>query len=157
MFVHSSKFLTPCPEDNQLQPNATDITIDRLFKIDSESTFYLSKNSKQSKETHEITPVIDDRSNVSWVLEPGQYEFESMYFCEIPAQTVGWLIGRSTLNRSGIFVASGLYDSGFKGHVGGTIYCFGPALIEQGTRIAQLVTCTAESINLYQGQYQYGK
>jgi len=64
------------------------------------------------------------------------------------------LITRSTLNRNGAFIISGLYDSGFYGPAAGTIYNFGGmTLIELGARVAQFVVAEAENDFPYDGSY----
>ena len=64
------------------------------------------------------------------------------------------MIARSTLNRNGIFITSGLYDSGFENYIGGVMHVrCGPARIERGTRIAQFIYVEAETASMYEGQY----
>ena len=72
----------------------------------------------------------------------------------MPTGYAGWLIARSTLNRNGIFITSGLYDSGFENFIGGVMHVRGgPARIEKGARIAQFIFVEAETVRLYDGEY----
>jgi deoxycytidine triphosphate deaminase len=70
----------------------------------------------------------------------------------------GWVITRSTLNRNGLFITSGLYDSGYHGVMAGVLHVtVGPAKIKKGTRIGQYLSFNAESLKLYDGSYGIGK
>jgi deoxycytidine triphosphate deaminase len=70
----------------------------------------------------------------------------------------GWVITRSTLNRNGLFLTSGLYDSGYHGAMAGVLHVtIGPARIKQGTRIGQYLSFNAEALHKYDGDYGIGK
>lgn len=153
MFVHSSKFCGLVADD-QIQPNAMEVTLDELYRIDTDSVFELSDTDKTMRSRKLVLPDYGDHENY-YSLVPGQYQFESYIACDIPEGIVGWLIARSTLNRNGIFIYSGLYDSGFKSPtIGGILYVNCNAYIKYKTRIAQFVTAQAETFHLYNGQYQ---
>jgi len=155
MFVHSSKFCGKIDSD-QMQPNAIDVTLDQLWRIDPDDIFYLSKKDKTMRSRDKLKGTwVGNMEEPSFRLEPGQYQFESNISCDIPEGIVGWLIARSTLNRNGIFIYSGLYDSGFKSPtIGGIMYVNCRSFIEKGARIAQFVTARAETYHMYNGQYQ---
>ena len=95
-----------------------------------------------------------DNPNI-WSLRSGQvYDFLSDIYVDIPEGYVGWLHTRSTLNRNGLVVHSGIYDSGFRGNLGGMLYNFGgPASLEPGVCIAQFILAQSDSAGLYQGSY----
>jgi deoxycytidine triphosphate deaminase len=70
----------------------------------------------------------------------------------------GWVITRSTFNRNGLFLTSGLYDSGYHGAMAGVLHVMvGPARIKKGTRIGQYLSFEAESLAMYDGDYGIGK
>jgi len=70
----------------------------------------------------------------------------------------GWVITRSTLNRNGLFITSGLYDSGYEGVMAGALHVNGgPAKIKKGTRVGQFLMFKAESLSSYDGDYGVGK
>jgi len=137
-------------DKNQIQPNAVDLRIAKLFRI-LPTEFYLSNDRKQHRQQEEIHP--DD--NGEFFLEPNQsYQFDCLETVTIPTGYAGWLIARSTLNRNGVFITSGLYDSGFNNIVGGTIHVrAGPAKIVNHTRIAQFIYAEAETVGMYDGDY----
>lgn len=154
MFIHSSQFCANYDEA-AIQPNALDITIDSVSHFprpdDVYPEFVLRKEGSAEKR---FKATLEPINNVLFDLVPGQYEFESDTTVELPKGVCGWLVARSTLNRNGIFIVSGLYDAGFKGRVGGTIYVPVWSHFEKGARVAQLITARADTIHLYDGQYQ---
>ena len=137
-------------DKNQIQPNAVDLRLAKLFKI-LPTEFYISDDRKQHREQEQIYPDVLHE----FFLEPGQsYQFDCLETVTIPTGYAGWLIARSTLNRNGIFITSGLYDSGFNNIVGGTMHVrAGPARIVNNTRIAQFIYAEAETVGMYDGDY----
>jgi deoxycytidine triphosphate deaminase len=70
----------------------------------------------------------------------------------------GWVITRSTLNRNGCFITSGLYDSGYHGVMAGVLHVtIDTARIKKGTRIGQYLSFDAEALTMYDGDYGIGK
>ena len=94
--------------DENIQPNAVGLNIDRVWEIGTDE-FYIGIDKKQHrKDTKEIFP----DSTGEWLLEAGKkYQFDTSHWVAIPEGFAGWLIPRSTLNRNGISITSGLYDS----------------------------------------------
>ena len=138
------------PQEN-IQPNAVDLNIDRVWEIGTDE-FYIGIDKKQHrKDTKEIFP----DSTGEWLLEAGKkYQFDTSHWVAIPEGFAGWLIPRSTLNRNGISITSGLYDSGFQNYVGAVMHIgCGNARIQKGARVAQFVYCEAETDSMYEGDY----
>jgi len=138
------------PKEN-IQPNAVDLNIDRVWEIGTDE-FYIGIDKKQHrKDTKEIFP----DSTGEWLLEAGKkYQFDTSHWVAIPEGFAGWLIPRSTLNRNGISITSGLYDSGFQNYVGAVMHIgCGNARIQKGARVAQFVYCEAETDRMYDGDY----
>ena len=70
----------------------------------------------------------------------------------------GWVITRSTLNRNGVFITSGLYDSGYNGVMAGAMHIScGPMFIKRGTRVGQFLLFKSETLKLYDGDYGLNK
>jgi deoxycytidine triphosphate deaminase len=75
-------------------------------------------------------------------------------YVEVPAGVAAKLIIRSTLNRNGIFLTSGLYDAGFKGNLGFVLHNrAGEAYLAPGTRVGQIEFYKSDSEGLYLGGY----
>ena len=70
----------------------------------------------------------------------------------------GFVITRSTLNRNGVFLTSGLYDTGYEGVMAGVMHVsIGPMKIKPGTRVGQYLSWKAEALSSYDGDYGHGK
>lgn len=155
--------LTPKPSGKAIQPNAVDITCDHVECQDSYEGAFLALDKFHAYTKFRPLEPIDLDADASYFqlsnVGCNHYRFESNTSVYIPEGYCGWLIGRSSLNRNGILIASGLYDSGYNGTVGGAIYMFnqGGLKIQKGARIAQLVIAEAETLHLYDGQYNTKK
>lgn len=142
--------------EEHIQQNGIDIDCKELFSLDFKKTPIIMKSDSFKPIPH-LEPIIDiTRSGVKgWLLKKGQaYTFNSSFNIDVPGNMGGQVIGRSTFNRHGILIRSSFYDAGFKGNLGGTIYCFNDIFIEEGMRIGQIVLSSAESAGLYNGTYQ---
>lgn len=79
----------------------------------------------------------------------------------VPNNVIAWPFPRSSYSRKGVFISSGLYDSGFgidreEGAAGGvSIYNFSDevVVIPKGERVLQFIFCTGEAHELYTGHY----
>jgi len=144
---------------NVIQPNAIDFTLDKLFTINSENVFVISEEGKEMRGGTELAPV-PNRSDMKpfWTLTHGVYDGMSNFVVDLPEGVACELIIRSTFNRNGIFLTSGLYDSGFQGHIGFAIHnrC-GDAKIGQGTRIGQIKFVASDRSGMYAGGYNHGE
>jgi len=67
----------------------------------------------------------------------------------------GLLIIRSSFSRQGIFMSSGVFDCGFKGMAGVSLYNLSghTVKIDAGTRFCQLIVFKANYAKLYKGHY----
>ena len=141
----------------QIQPNAMDLKLGKVFAIKYESPFEISEDGKTHRGSVEIEP-----DGEGWYsLGPGSYEVIMEGEISIGSDEAGWVITRSTLNRNGIYLTSGLYDSGYKGVMAGVIHITGNRLtktrIKKGTRIGQFLLFKAEAVSTYDGDYGTGK
>ena len=135
-------------QDGDSQPNAIDLRLGKVFAINN-SLFELSEEGKRHRGTTEITPVLD-----WYYLEEGTYEVVMENIVTVGADEAGLVITRSTLNRNGVFITSGLYDSGYNGVMAGAMHIRGgPVRIKKGTRVAQFLLFKAEALTLYKGSY----
>jgi deoxycytidine triphosphate deaminase len=144
-------------EEKQVQPNAIDFTLDRLFSI-HDNTFHISEGGKKMRGGEEVYPILDRRENVEfWRLNAHSvYDGMSNIYVKVPEGVAAMLIIRSTFNRNGIFLTSGLYDSGFEGHIGFAIHNRSTsAFIAPGTRIGQIIFIPSDSAGLYAGGWNH--
>jgi len=147
---NSRSTLTEVAEGDS-QPNAVDLRLGKVFKI-NDSLFEVSNEHKQHRGSFEMK--VDPEGYYN--LPVGQYEVVMENIIHVGEGEAGWVITRSTLNRNGCFLTSGLYDSGYRGPMMGVLHVTaGPARIKQGTRIGQYLSFDAESLHLYDGSYGF--
>lgn len=137
---------------DQVQPNAIDLRVDKIFQSYSQ-VFVISEEEKSHRESREISPVDE-----WWRLEVGSYEIIMQGIVTLADDEAGWVITRSSLNRNGCFLTSGLYDSGYSGVMAGVLHVNnGPIRVKRGTRVGQFLLFKAEALNQYDGDYGSGK
>jgi deoxycytidine triphosphate deaminase len=156
----------------QVQPNAIDFTLDRLAMVQQNQgpLPFLTEDRKNMRTSVdvELSPQLtwtnkEDQSTWTterlWHMHAGRvYDGMSDMYVELPDGVAAILYTRSTLARNGVFLMSGLYDSGYKGHIGFTIYPIaGPFTIGPGTRVGQIAFVRAESAGLYAGGWNHNE
>jgi deoxycytidine triphosphate deaminase len=140
--------------NEDVQPNAVDLRLSQVFRI-KQDLFEISNEHKTHRGTdYEVKPDPEGYFN----LEPGNYEVIMENIIHVGENEAGWVITRSTLNRNGLFLTSGLYDSGYHGVMAGMLHVtIGQARIKKGTRIGQYLSFDAEALSSYDGDYGIGK
>lgn len=136
---------------NTIQPNAFDIEIQRVFRYET-NTFEL--NADDTKKQRKQVEIFPDRDGYFY-LNSGVYSVISDTECKISSEEAGFIVPRSSLNRNGVFLKSGLYDSGYDNVVGCTMYIQDPCFfkVQKGARIGQFLLFKAETLSLYNGSY----
>jgi deoxycytidine triphosphate deaminase len=149
-------------EEKNIQPNAIDFTLDKLFSIQKTNPFVLSETLKQMRGGEEILADKPNEFNFIdearyWKLDANtSYDGMSSFYVRVPEGVAAYLLTRSTFIRNGLFLASGLYDSGFEGHIGFSIHNnSGTALVAPGTRIGQIIFVESENALVYAGGYNH--
>lgn len=162
----------------KLQTNAIDFTLDSLFNIDNQISYISNDKTHVEHQKQYAAPLLDadtirknyllpiyrevtdDTARVSgWLLQPNtSYDGTSNVYVEVPEGMAAFLIVRSTLNRNALRLTSGLYDSGFKGHIGFVLHNgVGETFIEQGTYVGQICFIESNNAELYTGGYNTEK
>lgn len=140
-------------QEPDVQPNAVDLRLGKVFFI-RPGTFIIDEEQKTHRGSVELTPGADGY----YTLQEGHYEVVMENVIEVGEGEAGWVITRSTLNRNGVFLTSGLYDTGYHGVMAGVMHVTcGPMKIRPGTRIGQYLSFDAESLSKYDGSYGIGK
>jgi len=140
-------------QDADIQPNAVDLRLDKVFQIQP-NIFEISNEHKLHRGSREILPDTDGY----FTLYPGAYEVIMENIIHVGEGEAGWVITRSTLNRNGCFITSGLYDSGYHGVMAGVLHVtVDTAKIKKGTRVGQYLSFDAEALKAYDGSYGIGK
>jgi deoxycytidine triphosphate deaminase len=139
-------------QDGDVQPNAVDLRVGKIFRINAEEVFEISNEHKKHRGAFPVNPDADGY----FFLEPGEYEVVMENQIGVGAGESGFVITRSTLNRNGLFITSGLYDSKYHGSMAGVLHVTcGPARIQKGTRIGQYLSFDAEMLHEYSGDYGF--
>ena len=164
--------------DKQVQPNAIDFTADKAWRIDSTNSnlFFINEDEKLMRTRTAFDPLVETgvrrRSASCGPRDPsvevendrfwqipggGMLDFLSDVFVDIPKGVAAQLVIRSSLARNGILLMAGLYDSGFKGHVGFILHNrhFANAFIAPGTRVGQIIFVETDSSGVYSGGYNH--
>lgn len=136
-------------DDDSLQPNAFDFKISRVFRFKTDLFELRENDSKTHRQQEEIFP----DENGFWILTSGDYNVLTDTECKISEGEAGYVIQRSSLNRNGIFLTSGLYDSGFNNTLGCVMHVNGVFKVQRGSRIGQFILTEAETLKLYNGSY----
>jgi deoxycytidine triphosphate deaminase len=145
--------------EKHLQPNAIDFDCATIFNLDSASPAFLSETSKKMRASNKLSPSWHDMyvQNV-WTLENNKcYDFSSNFHVTLPQGVAAELIIRSTLNRNGVFLTSGIFDSGYSGQIAGMLRVHGgDFILAPNTRIGQIKFIRSEDSGImYAGGYNH--
>lgn len=136
-----------------VSPNALDFTLDKLFTIEARNEFVISETSKKMRGGD---PMPGDDEGYWRLLMNEVYDGMSDFYVRVPEGVAAMLIIRSTFNRNGLFLTSGIYDAGFNGNIGFAVHNrSGIARIAPGTRIGQLIFVASDSVGTYAGGYSH--
>lgn len=139
-------------DDDCIQPNAVDLRLDKIWKM--YGVFTIDEEQKVHRSKIEVK--LD--SDGYYTLTPGAYEVSMRGIVSMGQAEAGYVITRSTLNRNGVFITSGLYDSGYEGSMAACIHVGGGDMrVKPGTRIGQFILWNAQSVSQYDGDYGIGK
>lgn len=140
-------------QEQDVQPNAVDLRLGKVFFI-RPAAFIIDEEQKTHRGSVELSPDPDGY----YTLVEGHYEVVMENVIEVGEGEAGWVITRSTLNRNGVFLTSGLYDTGYHGVMAGVMHVTcGPMKIKPGTRIGQYLSFDSEALSKYDGSYGIGK
>ena len=138
--------------ENASQPNAVDLRLIKVFAVaDTDNHFSISETEKHHRSKIEL----QTDAKGYWRLEPNaSYEVQFEGIVTIGPDEAGFVITRSSLNRNGVFITSGLYDSGYTGAMAGALHNSGGySFIQKGTRVGQFLIWKAEALHSYDGSY----
>lgn len=155
-WIEFPSYMSEHQKQKCIQPNAIDFTLDHLHVVE-DNTATITENKKEMRQTHpyELTDVNSNLLIESNVL----YDVMSDFYVNVPDNVACKLIIRSTFSRSGILMNNGLYDSGFKGNIGCTLFNMSKGLLitESCTRIGQIMFIESASVGQYSGGYNRKK
>ena len=140
-------------DEDMIQPNAVDLRVEKFLKI-LPTPFKMSRdNTKILRKTEEVIP----DENGYFHLDVGDYEVVAENDISVGEDEAGFVIVRSSYNRSSLYLTGGLFDSGYEGRTVFVLHnTVGPAEIQKGSRIGQYLCWKAESLKRYNGSYGFG-
>jgi dUTP pyrophosphatase len=139
--------------EEQIQPNGVDCTLASVMEISRDGMFAMTET-----DTWVAPPpaVVEKDNDGHFLGKSGHaYLLEFREYVSLPPGVCALVQGRSTLNRNGMFVRGSVFDSGFNGYVGATMYCFQDFRIYYGARVAQILFIMASSPRVYEGRYSH--
>ena len=132
--------------ETQLQQNGIDLRMGKIQTIAADQNEGVPRYEETYSEAGRFF------INTGWA-----YALNAMERVSIPKGVAADIIGRSSLNRRGLLIRGSVYDSGFKGVCGATMYSFTAKKMQVGDRFAQMIFVTADTAQMYQGQHQNQK
>jgi deoxycytidine triphosphate deaminase len=142
--------------DEDVQPNAVDLRVDKIYSMANKVFQIGEDNGKEFKVHRGSIEVLPDHEGF-FNLGAGSYEVVMENIINVGEDEAGWVITRSTLNRNGLYITSGLYDSGYHGVMAGALHVTNFSRIKRGTRIGQFLLFTSQALKKYDGDYGLNK
>lgn len=133
---------------DQIQQNWIDLTLKSVAKLVWQNELLHDNRQHCDRE-----PIEFDCPDWTALLSPWAYEILYNEEFNIPNGVCASIYTRSTIIRGWNFIASWLYDAGFKWTWGWVLHVFVPLLIQLNVRVGQVVFMQAEEWELYQGIY----
>lgn len=140
--------------DNEtvVQPNGIDLRVDKVFYLAGTVTLPRDKKIQTNRLTVSEIPLKDGAFEL--IYPEGNYLVDFREDCSMKDGFCGIIIPRSSLLRTGIFVTSALWDTGFHGRLGASIRIRNKIKIQHGAALAQLVVMKGEfNGHRYEGRY----
>lgn len=137
-------------EENQIQPNAVDLKIKQVSLITGGKVVLVGDNKQHAERT-----VVKPNGDGHYVLTEGKYDILFDGKVVIGDGEAGFLITRSSLNRNGITISSGLYDTGYNSVIGGVLHIppNTTLVVGKNERLAQFLLFDADALHNYDGVY----
>lgn len=138
-------------QEEQIQQNWIDLTIDTIFKLREWDQNILTLDER----SHCKRDQIDLEWYQDWImkLDKWTYDVEFNENVNIPNWMCALVIARSTVNRGWNFITTWLYDAGFNNKVWGILHINIPLVIQKNIRLAQIIFYEAQEWNLYNWIY----
>lgn len=134
-----------------------DLSIKNIRRIKGGKIF---QNGKEIDEYEEVDTYTNEKGNKVFVIPNGVYSLEFDQDIKLDNKHCGKVKGRSTTNRVGCYIWSGVFDPGFEcPSVGATMLVAADNMVEveEHSRLAQLVLAETEDCEEYNGSYKGDK
>lgn len=145
----------------QLQPNGFDITVDKIYRYDTQGKLDFSNSERIISDCVEIKPEKEkgDDKYGWWQLKKGGYKIKTNEKVNLPNNLAALAFSRSSLLRNGAFTVHGVWDAGFSGKSEFLIDVKNPngLKIKENARIAQMVFIPIDKVDEGYRGIMYGK
>jgi deoxycytidine triphosphate deaminase len=145
------KCIVPFVAEN-VQQNGIDLTLKSVSAIEDGSTIGV-----KDKDIRAASPKGATNEGYFYLDRMRVYEVEFNEHITVPPNMSAFIIHRSTLNRAGVEILSGWYDSGFSNQAGAVLRTWTSLRIQKNARIAQVIFFESEAAAQYKGEYQEKK
>ncbi|MBA7526930.1 dCTP deaminase, dUMP-forming [subsurface metagenome] len=138
-------------EEIQTQIAGFDLTTKEVMKLKKGGILDFDNNKRHIPEYKNI----NSKGN-KWILKPGGYLIRYNEIIQIPKNSIGLVLPRSSLMRCGATLCSAVWDPGYKGRGIGLLIVTTKITLYENTRIAQIILIkTEKSVSEgYSGTYQ---
>jgi len=135
----------------QTQIAGFDLTAKDIMQLEDGGIIDFDNSKRHIPNHKEIEPEKD-----KWILQPGGYLVRYNEVVQVPLDTIGIVLPRSTLMRIGATLCSAVWDPGYKGRGIGLLIVNAQLTIHVGARIAQIVFIKTQNKleDGYSGTYQ---
>lgn len=169
--------------DKQVQPHGVELTVDKVFKCQhytvlgddeyakaprreahlvesgmykdkSEGSNHSRKAVEKANEQDEVLDGFIEFDNPHYTLIEGPHVVLYNEKIEVPDGHVGFVWPRSRVIRSGNFLSSAVWDSGYEGRGEGGLHINCMTFLEKGMRLGQFVLARANVMHEYDGSHQ---
>jgi len=148
------RFLRELPEGEiQIQPSGVDFTLRRVGRFSGRGKLTRIKEEIILPEVEYITP-----TDGYYMLKTGEYLVEYSEIVEVPEDTIGFILPRSSLLRMGVTLYTAVWDPGYVGRGKGlmTVFNRNGVELEEGCRIGQFVLAKLTGrAERYRGRYLF--
>ncbi|MFH0927815.1 MAG: deoxyuridine 5'-triphosphate nucleotidohydrolase [Candidatus Micrarchaeota archaeon] len=139
--------------DGQIQPAGADLSVESVHAFESAGEIDGDNSKRRLPECKKL-----EFSGGILRLEPGAYKIVFNETVSVPADAAGIARSRSSLLRMGAFVASAVWDPGYKGRSEALLVVQNPhgLALHERAKVAQIVFMRLEraSGHIYSGAYQ---
>lgn len=144
-----------------------DLSARNIYRLDTVGCVFKERSIASQLSEYELGEYSIASGDIrkGWMLQPGTYIIDLNEGCSFGTNDTGYIIMRSSLNRSGATIHSAVWDPGYTSRNNDKVLLMSVRItvenplgifIEKDARVAQLIVFKNEDTNLYDGQWQGG-
>lgn len=150
-------------DEEQIQPNGVDLTIDKILEHDGKAYMtddeYIKPNRVEAPmaeiDNLQYSVCEDMSSDWAYELEPGGYVVVyDEEILKIPDDHVGFVWPRSRFLRVSSHLTSAVWDTGYSGRGEGALIITQPMYVDPNMAVGQMTFARASNFQSYEGSHQ---